>query len=223
MYAGGLFAMDRKQFYRLGMYDAGQETWGGENIEMSFRCWMCGSRLEILPCSRIAHVFRAKAPYKFKDADAVVTISRNLNRVAEVWMDGFAGVYYNLTNRQSVLPGDVSARRTLRNKLGCSSFAWYANVSDVTCYIYMVIYMYASSPVTRGLDRVARSGWLQQTAAYDTRLCLSVWPRSPTTYGAPSKTLYHTIPHTRPRHVNLHLHRHSTTRTILYTMPYHTM
>ena len=87
--AGGIFAMDREYFHEVGGYDEGQDTWGGENFEMSFRVWMCGGALESVPCSRIAHVFRLKSPYKFKDRDPLKTIARNLNRVADVWMDDY--------------------------------------------------------------------------------------------------------------------------------------
>lgn len=70
---------------------SGMEIWGGENLELSFKAWMCGGRIEISPCSRVGHIFRTWSPYKIGSEE----INHNTIRVAEVWMDEFKYLYYD--------------------------------------------------------------------------------------------------------------------------------
>lgn len=78
--AGGLFAIHVDFFKRIGYYDEGFEIWGAENLELSFKTWMCGGTLEMIPCSHVGHIFRKRIPYE----ETVKTLKRNYVRLATV-------------------------------------------------------------------------------------------------------------------------------------------
>ncbi|XP_028822137.1 polypeptide N-acetylgalactosaminyltransferase 11 [Denticeps clupeoides] len=122
--AGGLFAMDRRYFNDLGQYDGGMDIWGGENLEISFRIWMCGGQLHIIPCSRVGHIFRKRRPYGSPGGQD--TMAHNSLRLAHVWMDEYKEQYFalrpELRNRDY---GDISQRVAIRRRLQCRSFKWY--------------------------------------------------------------------------------------------------
>lgn len=133
--AGGLFAVDRKYFFEIGSYDEDMQIWGGENLELSFRVWQCGGRIEIHPCSHVGHIFRDFHPYSFNGIDSH---GYNTLRTVLVWMEDYSKYFF--MSRPDLLKmsaGNLEQRKALKSNLKCSSFKWYLeNVYDRRKFIY---------------------------------------------------------------------------------------
>lgn len=129
---GCAMAIDRHFFFDLGAFDDGMFIWGGENIELSLRVWMCRGSIYISPCSRVGHAFRHWLPYAFPAAYGGVAVKRrNYQRIVDVWLDEFRKIYYAINGRLPVnhlidnYNLSLDARRDLRERLGCHNFSWF--------------------------------------------------------------------------------------------------
>ncbi|KFQ21668.1 Polypeptide N-acetylgalactosaminyltransferase 15, partial [Merops nubicus] len=94
--------------------------------------WLCGGSVEIIPCSRVGHVYRSHFPRVFPYEEAIV---RNKIRIAETWLGSFKENFYKHNTvafliskvKTSAENPDCSERLQLQKRLGCRNFQWFVS------------------------------------------------------------------------------------------------
>ncbi|XP_030002410.1 polypeptide N-acetylgalactosaminyltransferase 15 [Sphaeramia orbicularis] len=142
---GGVLAIDRHFFQSVGAYDPGMLLWGAEQIELSIRVWSCGGSMEVVPCSRVAHLDHHHLPYRFPDEEL---LQRNKIRIADTWMDAYRKIFYRRDTlahfiRQSESPS-ITERLRIKRSLGCRNFHWYLTT------VYPQLYVPQDRPALSG-------------------------------------------------------------------------
>ncbi|NXD22001.1 GLT15 acetylgalactosaminyltransferase, partial [Spelaeornis formosus] len=90
--------------------------------------WLCGGSVEIIPCSRVGHVYRSHFPRAFSYEEAIV---RNKIRIAETWLGSFKENFYKRDTVAFLISKaekpDCSERLQLQKRLGCRNFQWFVS------------------------------------------------------------------------------------------------
>ena len=120
----GMFATSKKWWTHIRGMDDGLLEWGGENIEISLRTWLCGGEVVVARDSYIDHAWSNKIHYTRSGE----IYTRNKMRVAEAWMDPASlATFYKVTgiHRDRFDIGDLSRIRELQRELQCKPFTYY--------------------------------------------------------------------------------------------------
>ncbi|ESP03206.1 hypothetical protein LOTGIDRAFT_93742, partial [Lottia gigantea] len=122
---GCLIGVSRRFFEETEKFDEGFFIWGGENLEISFKAWMCGGSLVVSPCSHVGHVYKSRLPYDWGNTTQSKTLERNLHRLAETWLDDYVIYHKQVCGPCKEDIGDISSKLALKKKLNCRNFEWY--------------------------------------------------------------------------------------------------
>ena len=185
----GMFATTKQWWTTIGGMDDGLETWGGENIEVSLRTWMCGGDILVGRGAVVYHAFRTAFPY----AVSGVAMQRNLVRVAEAWIDDdeSRAEFYKAIHvvPGSIDVGNLDAIRLLQKRLQCKNWKWYLSKFPGRVFLDRMPYDTTPAPkATPAAATTATPALIRSAAAVATRSVSSVPRTTPAvaTTGVPS-------------------------------------
>ncbi|KAM8706411.1 hypothetical protein ACLKA7_010654 [Drosophila subpalustris] len=134
-FAGGIMMISREWFFKLHGFNPHLQIWGGESIEFAIKLWLCGGQIEIVPCSRIGHIFRAFHAFEFpaqfeQQLDtAQATYLRNSKIIAESWLDEYKYLFYTLKPAAKEIPLNLTHQHyelaLIKTGQQCHRFDWY--------------------------------------------------------------------------------------------------
>ncbi|KAK3778961.1 hypothetical protein RRG08_034222 [Elysia crispata] len=122
---GAVFAVRRDFFNWLGKYDNSIGASGVEDIDLSLRAWLCGGRVETVPCSRVGLIHTSKGQLGVKRVP-FSTYLKGAKKVAELWLDEYKRFFYAVrpsARMQSLSNMTISRRFKEKNK--CGRFKWF--------------------------------------------------------------------------------------------------
>ncbi|XP_020808889.1 putative polypeptide N-acetylgalactosaminyltransferase 13 isoform X1 [Drosophila serrata] len=171
--SGGVLMMSRKWFLKLGSFNSNLKIWGGESIELAIKLWLCGGQIEIVPCSRIGHIFRRHHAFDFPPhsheqqqqhhqqeeeqelelSPAQATYLHNSKIIAESWLDDYKNMFYALKPAARRIPLNHTFHQLhqLRTELQCHRFDWY--LRHVSPELSLMLYEFAATGTLRNEDR----------------------------------------------------------------------
>ncbi|EDV90487.1 GH14160 [Drosophila grimshawi] len=135
-FAGGILMISREWFLKLRGFNPELQIWGGESIELAIKLWLCGGQIEIVPCSRIGHLFRPRHAFEFppqfdqKLDSAQATYLRNSKIIAESWLDEYKYLFYALKPAAKQIPLNIHEAQLydpilIKDGHQCHRFDWY--------------------------------------------------------------------------------------------------
>jgi len=131
--SGGIFVIRKDWFLALEFFDEGMLEWGGDHAELSFKTWRCGGTIEVVPCSRIGHLFRNPEyrPYPV-EVDQVV---KNYDRLARLWWKDHLEYFRRMKpeTRKFPAPNLTVAEESytrVQEKFQCKDHQWYLDNID---------------------------------------------------------------------------------------------
>ncbi|RUS87324.1 hypothetical protein EGW08_004936 [Elysia chlorotica] len=122
---GAVFAVRRDFFNWLGKYDVSIGASGVEDIDLSLRAWLCGGKVEIVPCSRAGLIQTSKGQLGVKRVP-FSSYLKGAKKVAELWLDDYKRFFYAVrpsARMQTLLNMTISRRLKEKNK--CVGFKWF--------------------------------------------------------------------------------------------------